>query len=222
MVSNQLPWNSTYDNDKKVWGDKPSELAVVAYNYLKESQQFNCRKDIFILDLGCGYGRDAVFLAQHLPCHILGLDSSEAAIQMARHSLSSDLKKRIELLCFDFSQVSDKYDVVFISNLYQLLKPEERAKLRETLKRCLKEDGVCFLSTFSVRDPQHFGKGAPVEGEPNSFLDVRYLHLSTREELENDFNFLNISALYERQFHEPRSTRDHDHIAWILMGRIKQ
>ncbi len=221
MVSNQLPWNSTYNSDKKVWGDRPSELAVIAYNYLRESQGFRNRKDIFILDLGCGYARDAVFLAQNLPCHILGLDNSQAAIDMAKHSLKGDLEKRVELLCYDFTNVSDKYDVIFLSNLYPLLKPEERAKLRETVKRCLKSDGVFFLSTFSVRDPQHFGKGTPVEGDSNSFMDVRYVHLSTRDELEKDFDFLTISALYEREFHEPRSTRDHDHVSWILMGKMK-
>ena len=221
MASNQLPWNHTYKSDKKVWGDKPSELAIVAYNYLSESQAFKNRKDIFILDLGCGYGRDAIFLAQNLPCQILALDDSEAAIEMARYSLKSGLEKKIELLCYDFAQVSDKYDVIFVSNLYQFLGPEERTKLRETVKRCLKIDGIFFLSTFSVRDPQHFGKGTPVAGESNSFVDVRYLHLSDREELDKDFDFLNIFALYEREFHEPRSTRDHDHISWILMGKLK-
>jgi SAM-dependent methyltransferase len=221
MVSNQLPWNSVYNSDKKVWGDKPSELAVNAYNYLRESQGFRKRKDILILDLGCGYGRDSIFLAQNLPCHILGLDNSQAAIDMARQSLKGALEKRIEFLCYDFSNVSDKYDVIFISNLYPLLKPDERIKLRETVKRCLKPDSILFLSTFSVRDPQHYGKGTPVEGEANSFFDDRYLHLSTRQELEKDFDFLTINALYEREFHEPRSTHDHDHITWIMMGRLK-
>jgi SAM-dependent methyltransferase len=221
MVSNQSPWNSVYNSDKKVWGDKPSELAVNAYNYLRESQGFRKRKDIFILDLGCGYGRDAIFLAQNLPCHILGLDNSQAAIDMARQSLKGALEKRIEFLCYDFSNVSDKYDVIFISNLYPLLNPDERIKLRETIKRCLKPDGIVFLSTFSVRDPQHYGKGTPIEGEDNSFFDVRYIHLCTRQELEKDFDFLTINALYEREFHEPRSTHDHDHITWIMMGRLK-
>jgi cyclopropane fatty-acyl-phospholipid synthase-like methyltransferase len=222
MVSNQPPWNNTYKSDQKIWGEKPSELAIMAFNYLRESQAFRNRKDIFILDLGCGYGRDAIFLAQNLPCHILGLDNSEAAIEMARRSLEGDLEKRIELLCYDFSQVTDKYDVILVSNLYHLLKPDDRRQLRETVKRCLGGDGICFLSTLSVRDPQHFGKGTPVEGESNSFVDVRYLHLSTRHELETDFDFLKISALYERQFHEPRTTHDHDHVSWIMMGRLKE
>ena len=218
MTLNQLPWNTTYQSDKKVWGDKPSELAIIGYNYLRESRGFRERTDIFILDLGCGYGRDAIFLAQNLPCHILGLDNSQAAIDMARQSLKGDLTKRVEFLCYDFTNVNDKYDVIFASNLYLLLKTDERVKLRETIKRCLKPDGVMLLSTLSVRDPQHYGKGTPVEGETNSFFDVRYMHLSTRQELEEEFNFLKICALYERQFHEPRAPRDHDHILWIMMG----
>ena len=221
MTSNPLPWNTTYESDKKVWGDNPSQLAVVAYNYLRESQGFKNRKDIFILDLGCGYGRDAIFLAQNLPCHILGLDNSQPAIDMAKQSLKGTLGKQIEFLCYDFTNVSDKYDVIFVSNLYQVLKPQERTKLRETIKRCLKPDGILFLSTFSVRDPEFYGKGTPVDGEPNSFFDIRYMHLCTRQELEQDFDFLTINALYEHKFHDTRPNHDNDHISWIIMGRLK-
>ncbi len=212
-------WDNTYSDNKKIWGDKPSELAILAMNYLKESTQFRNSQDIFILDLGCGYGRDAIFLAQHLPCHILGLDSSEKAIQMGRESIPKGLKNRIELLCYDFSHVSDKYDVIFISNLYHLLKPMERATLLDTIKRCLKVEGLLFLSAFSIRDPQHFGKGHPVEGEPNSFIDEHYMHVSSRSDLEKDFDFIEINALYEREFQEKRSTGKHHHICWMLMGK---
>jgi SAM-dependent methyltransferase len=156
-----------------------------------------------------------------LPCHILGLDNSEKAIEMARASTPGEIEKRIEFLCFEFSHVNDKYDIILASNLYPLLKPDERAKLRETVKRCLKTDGMFFLSTFSVHDPQHFGKGTPVENEPNTFFENRYLHLSDRAELEADFDFLEINALFEREFHERRSVEDHHHISWVLMGRLK-
>jgi SAM-dependent methyltransferase len=221
MRSNSAPWNKTYSSDRKIWGDKPSELAIYAYNYLKQSTRFKGASDIFILDMGCGYGRDAIFLAQNLPCHILGLDSSEKAIEMARESLPKEIEKRIELLCYDFSQVTDKYDVILASNLYQLLRPEERTQLRETVKRCLKAKGVFFLSTLSVKDPQHSGKGEPVEGDVNSYLGEKYHHFCTRQELEKDFEFLNIHALFEREYNESRSTNSHHHISWILLGSLK-
>jgi cyclopropane fatty-acyl-phospholipid synthase-like methyltransferase len=215
-------WNNTYSKDNKVWGDKPSELALFAGNYLKESEQFKASQDIFLLDLGCGYGRDAIFLAQYLlSCHILGLDNSEKAIEMARESIPKELEKRIELLCYDFSHVIDKYDVIVVSNLYHFLKPDERIKLRETIKRCLKKNGLLFLSTSSVRDPQHFGLGTPVENEPNTFQDERYIYFCTRQDMEKEFDFVNISALFERDFREERTTGAHHHISWILMGKMR-
>jgi cyclopropane fatty-acyl-phospholipid synthase-like methyltransferase len=221
MKINNVPWNQTYSSDRKIWGDKPSELAIYAYNYLTQSSQFKDSTDIFMLDMGCGYGRDAIFLARNLSCHILALDSSEKAIEMARESIPKEVERKIELLCYDFSQVTDKYDVILASNLYQLLKPEERAHLRETVKRCLKKNGVLFLSTLSVRDPEHSGKGEPVEDDENSFQDEKYHHFCTRQELEKDFEFLNIYALFERDFLEQRSTSPHHHISWILMGSLK-
>jgi cyclopropane fatty-acyl-phospholipid synthase-like methyltransferase len=217
-----MTWNNTYSSEKKVWGEKPSKLAMFTYNYIKQSHQFEGKTDIFVLDMGCGYGRDAIFLASNLPCHVLGLDNSEKAIEMARESLSKELEKRVELLCYDFSHVSDKYDVIMASSLYQILKPEERAKLRDTVKRCLKAGGQLFLSTLSIHDPQHSGQGTPVENDPNSFQQEKYIHVSTRKELEKDFDFLNISALFEREYIEPRSTgEDHHHISWIMIGSLK-
>jgi len=58
----------------------------------------------------------------------------------------------------DFSHVNDKYDVILVSNLYQLLNLMKDPAQRN-FKKMLKTDGIIFLGTLSTRDPQHFGKG---------------------------------------------------------------
>jgi cyclopropane fatty-acyl-phospholipid synthase-like methyltransferase len=215
-----MVWNKKYTSDKRVWGNEPSELALFASNILQQGIRY--QKNLGILDLGCGYGRDAMFLARNLKCYILGIDNSETAIAMAKESIPKELESRIELLPYDFSVVVDKYDVIFVSSLYHLLRPFERTKLRETIRRCLSKQGALFLSTLSVRDPQEFGKGTPVEGDENSFMDEKFHHFSTRSELESDFDFLNISALFERDYRESHSTGEtHRHISWILYGNMK-
>jgi cyclopropane fatty-acyl-phospholipid synthase-like methyltransferase len=215
-----MVWDKKYSSDKRVWGDKPSELALFAFNFLQQSSRY--QRNLGILDLGCGYGRDAVFLAQNLKCYILGIDNSEQAIAMARESVPKELENRIELLPYDFSVVIDKYDVILVSNLYHLLKPYERTNLRETVKRCLNKDGVFFLSTLSISDPEEYGKGTPVEGDENSFLGDKFHHFSTRNELEKDFDFLYVSALFERDYRESHSSGEtHHHISWILTGHPK-
>jgi cyclopropane fatty-acyl-phospholipid synthase-like methyltransferase len=214
-----MMWNKTYSLEKRLWGDEPSELAQYALTFLKNSSQYETRK-LGILDLGCGYGRDALYLAQNLGCHILGLDNSEEAIRMATESVPANMKKQLEFLAYDFSHVIDKFDIIFTSNLYQLLNVGDRAGLRSTVVRCLDQGGSLFLSTLSVHDPQLFGQGTRVEGEENSFTAGKYHHFCTRQELEADFDFLKISALFEREYREAHSSGEiHTHISWILCGK---
>lgn len=219
-----MSWDNDYRNHKHVWGDSPSELALFAVDYLQQSLPHV--KDASILDIGCGYGRDAVYLSQHIDCKILGIDSSKEAIEMATGNLSDNNTDDIQFRCYDFAQLDqsgDKYYIVFMSNLYQLLKPGLRTKLQEVIKEVLLPGGLLFLSTLSINDPEHLGKGTPIASELNSYLDDRYhkyLHFCTREELEGDFNYLSMKKLFEHEYFEPRSNSEtHHHISWLLAGQ---
>jgi SAM-dependent methyltransferase len=219
---NKMTWNNTYKADKTVWGDQPSELGTFAWDYLKgnHDKYHNCR----LLDLGCGYGRDALYLAGKLGCQVMGIDNSEKAIEMAI-DLSGKAQKDIpgikaEFRCCDFRNTIDgEFEIVFASNFYQLLRKEERAELREVAKLKLKTGGILFLSVMSTNDPEHAGKGKKIENEENSYFDEKFLHFSNRGELGNDFNFLSITRLLEKEFFEPRSNGvTHHHISWLLAG----
>jgi SAM-dependent methyltransferase len=213
-----MTWDNTYRTNQHVWGDKPSELATYACNYLQGIKSSD--KAIEILDLGCGYGRDAIYLARNTKCHVLGIDNSSEAIEMARKALADDLESRVGFQCCDFRQMPDgKFEIVFASNFYHLLKMEERQALRNTIKKRLKPGGMLFLSMLSPSDPEHFGKGKRIENEDNSFQDERFLHFCTREELERDLSFLTIKELFEHEYYESRSNGEvHHHILWILLG----
>jgi SAM-dependent methyltransferase len=215
-----MVWDKTYQLEKKIWGEEPGELALFTTNYIKNSPNF--QNELNILDVGCGYGQNAIYLANNLNCYILGVDNSGGAITLARELCPKNLEKRVEFLCYNFKDLIDKYDVIFASNLYQILEPEERGRFKETIKRCLKCNGLLFLNTLSVRDPHHNGNGIPVPGDPNSFRNEKYIHLCTRNELENDFGFLHIPALFEREFSENHSNGNkHRHISWVMMGRMQ-
>jgi hypothetical protein len=57
-----------------------------------------------------------------------------------------------------------------------------------------------------------------VENEKNAFIDEFYLHFSSRSDLEKDFSFINIWALFEREYRERRVTGEHHHVSWLMMG----
>jgi 2-polyprenyl-3-methyl-5-hydroxy-6-metoxy-1,4-benzoquinol methylase len=211
-------WDNEYRANKRVWGEGPSELAIAAVGYLQKCKSNN--EILSILDIGCGYGRDAFYFLDNLRCRIFGIDTSEEAIDIASNAVLKAQKEDVRFQCSNFTELKEgKYDIVYVSNLYHLLKKNESRELRRTVVKTLKPKGLLFLSTLSVSDPEHHGKGIPVPKESNSFQDRTYLHFCTREELIKDFAFLDIKQLYEHEYYEPRVTGEiHHHISWILMG----
>ena len=211
-------WDDKYKSDEHVWGKEPSKLAVAAIEYLQKCKSTN--EILSVLDIGCGYGRDVFYFLENLRCRVLGIDISEKAIDIASSAAAKARKENVKFQCLNFMELKgNRYDIVFISSLYQLLKKEERKELVETVMKTLKPNGLLFLSTLSIRDPEHAGKGVPVTSDPNSLQDKVYLHLCTREELVGDFVFLNIKELYEHEYYEPHATGEtHHHLLWILIG----
>lgn len=210
-------WDNQYQHNERLWGETPSRLALVAVEYLQKHGL--AEKMLNVLDIGCGYGRDALYLTEYTRGKILGVDISEKAITLAKKSYPEN--SRIKFRCCGFAELEEnnKYDIVFLSNFYQLLKKDERIELRRKIEKVLKPNGLLFLSTLSTRDPEHSEKGTPVSGEINSFVDNVYLHLCERSELEEDFSFLRIEELYKYEYFESRATREtHHHISWILVG----
>ena len=216
----RLFWDKEYEKYLRIWGDRQSELANIAVKYLKSHQSGN--KYLSILDIGCGYGRDCLYLAKLLNCNVFGIDTSQNAIEILKNSTIDPYTKAIQFRCVDFKDLDHcKYDIVFASNLYQILQRKQREEFRKKIAGLLKPEGLLFLNNLSTSDPEEYGKGEPCPDENNSFINNKYLHFCTREELEEDFKFLSIKELYEQEYNEPRAHgKTHHHISWILIAEL--
>ena len=218
--------DNEYGSDESVWLlllVEPSELATAAVEYL---QKYKSNKEILsILDIGCGNGRDAFYFSDNLRCSVLGIDLSGEAIHFASNRALKLQKGNVKFQRLNFTELKEgKYDIVFTASLYHFLKKNEREEFRKIVMRTLKPNGLLFLSTLSVGDTEYYGKGTPVPEESNSFLyehsagNKVYLHFCTREELIEDFDFLNIKELYEHEDYDPRVKRPINYIPWIMIG----
>lgn len=211
-------WDNEYESNEHVWGERPSELAIATVGYLQKCKSNNER--LSILDIGCGYGRDVMYFSEHLGCSLLGIDVSQKAIDMARNTCRKISNKNIKFRCCNFTKLGEvRYDIVFVANLYHLLRPPGREQLRKKIKEVLRPAGVLFLNALSTNDPEEYGKGFPVQHEFHSFHKEKYLHFFTQEELEKDFNFMIVKELYEHKYDEPHIAGEtHHHVSWILVG----
>ncbi len=210
-----MSWDAEYHKYKQIWGERPSELALEAAKRLVRHKG----RPLRVLVIGCGYGRDSIYVAKSLGFRVLGVDVSEKAIEMARENSLKAEATKAEFKLADFRDLRSYFDVVLVSNLYHLLPPEGRRDLAENVARLLGPDGVLYLNAISVNDGEHYGVGTPVPGEENTWVDGKYLHLSTEEELRREFFSLKIRELYEHEYEEPHpGARTHYHKAWMLVA----
>ena len=108
-----MSWDAEYSKNRQIWGERPSELALEAAKRLVHSKG----RPLRILDVGCGYGRDTIYIAKSLGFRILGIDISEKAIDLARENSINALAKQAEFKVTDFRYLHALFDAVLVSNL---------------------------------------------------------------------------------------------------------
>ncbi len=102
-----------------------------------------------VLELGCGHGRNAVYLAG-LGCSVDAVDSSARAIEWARER-AERAGAAVDFQCcsiFDAAFPERSYDLVYDSGCFHHVPPHRRKDYVELVQRALKPGGhfglVCF------------------------------------------------------------------------------
>jgi cyclopropane fatty-acyl-phospholipid synthase-like methyltransferase len=211
-------WEDSYRADGTLWGERPGILAHVAAGFVLKEKLPTAGKTL--LDIGCGYGRDLIFLVREWKCKGLGVDSSPAAIALAQQLMEKAGTGDVAFQQASFQALHvATFDLIFVANLYQILPRVERMEFCALLPGLMAPGGYLFLGTHSVSDPEHFGKGKAVDSDANSFIDQTFVHMSTEDELKENFHFLHLHKLYEHEHLEPRAGGQiHHHVSWILIG----
>jgi tellurite methyltransferase len=122
-----------------------------------------------VLDIGCGLGRHALYLAQQ-GFDVTGVDLSEAGLDIARDAAAA-AGVAIDYRIADFTNLpaSDgSIDLAVAWNvIYHGDEEIARTALQE-IRRVLKPDGL-FLGTMISKRHERYGVG--VEIRPNTFVD---------------------------------------------------
>ncbi|XP_044293745.1 arsenite methyltransferase isoform X2 [Varanus komodoensis] len=139
----------------------------------------DCLEDCWILDLGCGSGRDCYMLSKLVGenGHVTGVDMTEAQVELAKKHIDYHMNKfgyqkpNINFICGYMEKLGeaglrdDSYDLV-ISNCVVNLSPDKCAVLREAY-RILKNGGEMYFSdVYASQDlPETIRKHRVLWGE---------------------------------------------------------
>lgn len=138
--------NSDYENryksDEYYWGLEPNQLC---YEIMKLRPPI---KPLKVLDIGCGEGKDAVFLARNSYI-VSALDATDKGIEKGKllaenYGVSVNFfKANIE----DY-RLKENYDIILSSGVFHFIKPEYRHDIFRNLKEHTNENGIHTMNVF--------------------------------------------------------------------------
>ncbi|MCC7289786.1 class I SAM-dependent methyltransferase [bacterium] len=213
--------NADYDSleyRKKIWEKEYQERkALPSSNTLNPSSSLrrfiekypNLVKDS-ALDLGCGNGRNSVYLLQHGYKKVLAIDLSETAIGIAKKEQRNNPKQgAIEYIAKDIADALDsvdqKFDLIIDMTVLHSLTLDTRIKTISHIKRLLKPNGHYLIFTLMANSPAVIELKRKNPGvEPNSYRfeyagDVITEKAFTLEELKMSFAPLELIEFEEYQ-----------------------
>ena len=150
-------WENYYKNHKEPLNE--SSFAKYVSKYLE--------KDKFLIELGCGNGRDSIFFSKS-KLNVTGIDQCENEISYLNKKYSS---KNLNFISGDFTKMSENKKYDYIYSRFTLHSIDEKAENRvlSWTQNSLNKNGLFFLELRSVKD-EMFDQGKKI-GEYEAVTD---------------------------------------------------
>ncbi len=145
------------------------------------------------IDLGCGAGNYAIYLASR-GFDVTGIDISPAAIKIARENAKKKGAKGSFLVADvlgDLDEVRETFDFAYDWEMLHHIFPDKRKKYVQNVHKILNPEGKYLSVCFSEKDPQFGGSGKYRETKLGTLL-----YFSSEDELRELFEpYFNIKEL---------------------------
>ena len=162
-MSAKAQWEERYASRELPWDTGTPD------RHLIETIQDLAVKGAAILEIGCGTGTNAIWLARQ-GFSVTAIDISDTAIREARKK-AGQLRVSLNLQVMDFMKGSPglkSFSFVFDRGVLHVFdKPRKRSLFAERVSRCLDEEGI-WLSIIGSKDAPPRDTGPPMR----SALDI--------------------------------------------------
>jgi SAM-dependent methyltransferase len=132
--------------------------------FLRNKYDYELKHTDSVLDIGCGVGRLAQFIAPHVS-NVVGIDVSEGMVEAARTMLKNFNNISIEKVdgsgALKFED--KKFDLIFSHGTLGFVTNEALVKYTKESFRCLKDDGIFVFQIPNYKVPLALLRGCDAE-----------------------------------------------------------
>ncbi len=188
----QTFWDSEYAKGGEhlaLSSEESEDLAKFTRWIGRQKGETGLNRHVQVMDLGCGNGRNLIFLAREFGARGFGIDTSTAAIAEARRAGEGlGLTFEARSIAGDLPTEDGSYDLALDMMTSHFLNAAERRHLRDEIHRSLRPGGWLFMKTFLLDDDLHSArllKEYPTD-EPGTYIHPVIgvpEHVYTEEEL---------------------------------------
>lgn len=107
-----------------------------------------------VLDIGCGWGGMALYLAKHFEVSVTGITLSAEQLAVARaRAEAAGLADRVRFQLADYRSVSRHFDRIVSVGMFEHVGVRQYRAYFEAVRRNLAADGVALIHTIGRSDP---------------------------------------------------------------------
>ena len=121
--------------------------------YRSLAERMDIKKNSHVLEIGCGWGGFAEFVAREIGARVTGLTISREQLKFARKRIAkAGLEDRVELKFQDYRDETGKYDHIASIEMFEAVGEKFWPVYFRKIKECLKPGGTAGLQIITIKD----------------------------------------------------------------------
>ena len=204
-MKNKKAWNREYQKPKLMTKSVVPQKDFLRFlAWMKKNKNMDLYSGITVLDLGCGVGRNAFYMAENYNARVHAWDFSEHAIEKGKKLFQhKNLQLEKRDMTEAFSLADNSVDLILDITASNALNEEGRKRYLQEMYRVLKPTGYIYLRTLAKEGDKN-AKGL-MKKFPGKEYDT-YVHPELNI-TERVFSGPDFKTLYEPYFYAIRMLR---------------
>lgn len=136
-------YEKCYEGDGYYWGTEPASFLDDLLSAVNRDPS-----EVSVLDIGCGEGKDAVYMARK-GCRVTAFDLTESGIRKTK-KLAENAGVNVNAFVADINdfETDEKFDIVYSTGTIQYLFEENIASFFEIISKITNIGGIVYFNVF--------------------------------------------------------------------------